>query len=302
MQNNKNEYDKINIKKFINKINKINNNPYNNINSIENKYLTFIKYFYDKNTVNYGHIIGNDNISCYNNNSPFKLEDLRHFGPFSCLNSDEYISGIQTPYIYIGGSHTYISWYNEDMNFHSINHLLYGNNKIWYCISSLDYTKVMKYFYKQFKYYYTDCLTPLQHKNCLMDPYIFTCLGINVYYIIQKPGDIVITPPGGLYFNFNESFNICQTVNVMTFNNNQWLLSLSSMLIKSYNYHDCTNKQNTYNTPCICCNKQCINPHKRFICKCKFCDPLKCPCDLNIFYDINILAQRVRNKYKKYEN
>eukprot|EP01084_Bolivina_argentea_P001964 3630_1 len=35
MQNNKNEYDKINIKKFINKINKINNNPYNNINSIE---------------------------------------------------------------------------------------------------------------------------------------------------------------------------------------------------------------------------------------------------------------------------
>jgi len=54
-------------------------------------------------------------------------------------------------------------------------------------------------------------------------------------------------------------------------------------------------------TECICCNKECKNPETRFSCKCKFCDPLKCPCDYNIFLDINILAQRVRDKYDEYD-
>eukprot|EP01084_Bolivina_argentea_P234516 394816_1 len=270
--------------------NQTDNNPYEDVESIEDKYLTFIQHFYEHNAVRYGHIVADDDEQQQLKNSPFSVQQqLKKYGPFSHLSQDEYLPGVQIPLIYIGNSHTYFPWHNEDMNFYSAHYSLTGNSKIWYCISSCDYTQVMTYFRKQFPHYYTNCFTPLQHQECLMDPYIFACLGITVHCILQKPGDIVITPPGGLYFNFNESFNICSKVSFMTFNENEWILSLSYMLTKSYNYHDCClpNK-------CLCCKQLCISPETTLKCQCNKCDKFKCPCDSTIFYDINVLAVRVR--------
>ena len=87
--------------------------PYHDGQKIEDKFLTFLKFLYDEKSTYYGHIDGakSNGATCYHKNSPFKPEELVKYGPFSCLKPEEYTSGVQTPYIYIGQSHTYFPWH-----------------------------------------------------------------------------------------------------------------------------------------------------------------------------------------------
>ena len=85
--------------------------PYHDGQKLEDKYLTFLKYLYDGNATYQGHIEGSKGVSPYDTNSPFKPEDLVKYGPFSCLEEEEYVSGVTSPHLYINQCHTYTPWH-----------------------------------------------------------------------------------------------------------------------------------------------------------------------------------------------
>lgn len=139
------------------------------------------------------------------------------------------MSGIHRSYVYLGNVHTFFAWHREDMNLYSVNHLLFGKEKIWYCIRPADTWRVMEFVREQYVGEKLNCVTPLQHKSCWFDPYILLKLNIDVFYFKQKVGDIMITPPGGLHSGFNTGLNVAESVNFMTWDLPGWQRSKSAM-------------------------------------------------------------------------
>lgn len=75
------------------------------------RWLSFAKYFYDEQQADYGHVEGGEGVTCYADDSPFKPAELIKHGPFSCLKPEEVTKGVQSPYLYIGRSHTHFAWH-----------------------------------------------------------------------------------------------------------------------------------------------------------------------------------------------
>ena len=47
---------------------------------------------------------------------------------------DVNISGITTPFAYIGSWGSHFTWHTEDMDLYSMNILIEGAPKVWYCV------------------------------------------------------------------------------------------------------------------------------------------------------------------------
>ena len=61
------------------------------------------------------------------------LENInRSFGILDSL--DVNISGITTPFAYIGSWGSHFTWHTEDMDLYSMNILIEGAPKVWYCV------------------------------------------------------------------------------------------------------------------------------------------------------------------------
>ena len=111
--------------------------------SVEDKYLSFIKFFYNGHCADYGHVEAGDTVSCYDTDSPFKAGDLRQYGPFSCLNEEEQTKGVHSPYIYIGKSHTFFPWHNGmELQSLSLCFFVFCGQYVpimwWHCVHSMS--------------------------------------------------------------------------------------------------------------------------------------------------------------------
>eukprot|EP01083_Nonionella_stella_P109472 319277_1 len=189
-------------------------------------------------------IIG-DNVTVYEERSPLDLINLPLHGPFAEFKEggedNEYIEGVHQPYIYLGNTSTWFAWHREDMNLYAVNHLLWGSDKLWYCIPPQSTQGVLEYVRAQYSEYCGDCndsfscWTPLQHKQFWFDPYILLSMGIDVYFMRQKPGDIMITPPGGLHSGMNTGPNMAESLNFMTYEMQCWKMCLSAMHFALFN-------------------------------------------------------------------
>lgn len=84
--------------------------------------------------------------------------------------ADQKISGVNTPYVYVGSWKTMFGWHKEDMDLYSINYLHYGKPKFWYGID-LDQNEKFEGFVKsKFPDYFKECPEYLRHKTTLVFP------------------------------------------------------------------------------------------------------------------------------------
>ena len=168
----------------------------------------------------------------YGPDSPLQVMDLSLFGNFGVLEYDEYAEGVQTPYIYFGKPHAWFAFHREDSNYCSMNHLLWGDDKLWFCIDPKDNQKFKSFIgeqYPEYCDYYPNCKTPWQHKHLMFDPTLLLSKGIKVMFIRQKPGDIVITPANGFHGGWNTGQNMAESANFMLNLKRDWDLLINAM-------------------------------------------------------------------------
>lgn len=129
-------------------------------------------------------------------------------------DSQKQISGITIPWYYFGMLFSTFCWHTEDLYLYSLNYLHDGKPKIWYGISSKDKEK-MDDFIKN-KYFAILIKKPdLIHSLTVhIDPKELKAAGINVFRVVQNPGEIILTLPKAYHTGFSTGINMAEAVNL----------------------------------------------------------------------------------------
>ena len=104
--------------------------------------------------------------------------------------------------------------HTEDCNLAAVSHLLFGAEKIWFIINSLDNIRLKRYFNHwlagpnllESAHHYKNeynCNNSLLHKLFWLSITDLTDFGIRVSVIRQKPGDIVVVPGNTYHSGYN---------------------------------------------------------------------------------------------------
>jgi jumonji domain-containing protein 2 len=93
---------------------------------------------------------------------------------------EQKISGVNTPYVYVGSWKSMFGWHKEDLDLYSINYLHHGRAKFWYGIN-LDCNKQFeKFASSQFPAQAKDCSEFIRHKTTLFYPGVLLDNGVSL--------------------------------------------------------------------------------------------------------------------------
>ena len=123
------------------------------------------------------------------------------------------ISGISSPWFYVGSKYSVFPLHLEDNNLRSLNIHLGGAPKVWMGFHFDDISTVEEILqqYKPAK----DCKYYHRHKNYFINPAIFSKIKetVPVYSVIQHPGEMILTNSFHQGFNLGVNFNVA--INLM---------------------------------------------------------------------------------------
>lgn len=138
-------------------------------------------------------------------------------GKHSILNVNpinDRIPGVQKPFGIVGMDGTWFCAHKEDNDLSSLNILLEGEPKVWYCVPPSEAEKFEELFKKLSKRLGYKCDTVLRHKCFITPPWLLEQHGIKYTRHIQRPGEIMITTYKAYHFGFNTGFNVCEAMNI----------------------------------------------------------------------------------------
>ena len=118
------------------------------------------------------------------------------------------LSGISSPWFYIGSRYSVFPLHVEDNNLRSLNIHLGGAPKVWYGFHLDDCSTVEKIL-QQFEPA-KECLYYHRHKEHFINPAIFSKIKetVPVYSVIQNPGEMILTNSFHQGFNLGVNYNI----------------------------------------------------------------------------------------------
>jgi hypothetical protein len=126
---------------------------------------------------------------------------------------DQKISGVNTPYVYVGSWKTMFGWHKEDLDLYSINYLHHGRPKFWYGVD-INYNPVFERFAKsKFPDQAKVCPEFIRHKTTLFYPGLLVENGIKMTKTVHNEGEFIISRCSGYHAGFNFGFNIAEAVN-----------------------------------------------------------------------------------------
>jgi jumonji domain-containing protein 2 len=129
----------------------------------------------------------------------------------SCLHVLGHVPGVTSPYLYFGMFASVFCVHTEDMNLLSINYLHAGAPKIWYGIASAHAARFQALASGCFCT--ENCSEFLRHKQSLISPQVLKKAGIPFTFMVQYPGEAMVTFPGAYHFGFNAGFNVAEATN-----------------------------------------------------------------------------------------
>jgi histone demethylase JARID1 len=134
---------------------------------------------------------------------------------FQFIKNDEqsHICGLTVPWLYFGMLFSTFCWHVEDLFLYSLNYMHQGAAKIWYGIPEDEKEKMDNYIRKKHSQLLDKDPSFIHRLVLLIDPLELIENGINVYKLVQRPGEMVVTFPKGYHCGFSTGFNISEAVN-----------------------------------------------------------------------------------------
>lgn len=125
----------------------------------------------------------------------------------------ERITGVNSPWVYMGALFTSFAWHNEDNYFPSINYSHLGAAKTWYGVNGDAATRFEEALKKQVPLRFREDPDLLYHLVTAVSPMILLAEGVPVVHAVQRPGDFMVTFPRAYHSGFSHGFNIGEAVN-----------------------------------------------------------------------------------------
>lgn len=162
------------------------------------------------------------------NPAAIKKKDMKYFNSGWNLNNikkqkgsvfkhlKEDISGMNTPWIYVGMVFSTFCWHVEDHWSYSINYLHHGDPKTWYGIpgeSAGHFETVLKSTAPELFKRYPEFIHSLV---TMVNPNLLENESVPVYRLDQYPGEFVVTFPRAYHAGFNNGFNVAEATNFST--------------------------------------------------------------------------------------
>ncbi|WBW71822.1 histone demethylase Jmj2 [Schizosaccharomyces osmophilus] len=131
------------------------------------------------------------------------------------------VSGITSPWLYIGMCFSTFCWHVEDNYTYSANYQHSGETKLWYGIPG-NHASKFEEAAREIAPDLAACQPDLLYQLAAMtNPKELTKRGVKVYYVDQAPNEFVVTFPKCFHGGINLGFNINEAVNFAPKN---WLL------------------------------------------------------------------------------
>jgi jumonji domain-containing protein 2 len=92
------------------------------------------------------------------------------------------------------------------MDLYSINYVHFGAPKFWYGVPSEHAKKFEEVAKAHFPSEWKECKQFLRHKTTMISPSILTKNNITMNYVVQQPGEFVITFPLSYHAGFNTGY------------------------------------------------------------------------------------------------
>eukprot|EP00750_Incisomonas_marina_P029138 INCI7053.1.p1 GENE.INCI7053.1~~INCI7053.1.p1 ORF type:complete len:1777 (+),score=250.18 INCI7053.1:445-5775(+) len=126
------------------------------------------------------------------------------------------IAGISRPWLYFGMCFASFCWHVEDHWLYSINFMHAGRGKIWYGVPrrhAPKFDKVAKELAPELFRMKPGLLDSIISQ---INPSTLRMHGVDVYKVVQEPGDFIVTFPRGYHSGFSLGFNCGEAVNFAT--------------------------------------------------------------------------------------
>eukprot|EP00884_Botryococcus_braunii_P010329 jgi/Botrbrau1/19298/Bobra.0073s0041.1 len=149
-------------------------------------------------------------------NSAWHLTNLpRQAGEHPSLlrHMPEDMAGVNYPWLYVGMLFSCFAWHIEDHMLYSINYHHVGAPKRWYGVPHTAIDQFETCFKATLPKLFERQPDLLCHLVTMLSPRILREHNIPVYKVLQEPGDLVVTFPGGYHCGFNLGFNCAEAVN-----------------------------------------------------------------------------------------
>ncbi|KAJ2653255.1 hypothetical protein IWW40_000621 [Coemansia sp. RSA 1250] len=143
------------------------------------------------------------------NELPFQRESL-----FNYIRQD--ISGMMTPWIYVGMCFSTFCWHNEDHYTYSVNYQHWGDTKTWYGVPGRHADMFEDAMRAAVPELFADQPDLLFQLVTMLSPDVLLRRGVEVVTCDQRAGEFVVTFPQSYHAGFNQGFNFNEAVNFAT--------------------------------------------------------------------------------------
>ncbi|KAI8324256.1 JmjC-domain-containing protein [Martensiomyces pterosporus] len=139
------------------------------------------------------------------------------FQPGSLFNHiQQDISGMMTPWIYVGMCFSTFCWHNEDHYTYSVNYMHWGDTKTWYGVPGRHATAFEDAMREAVPQLFEDQPDLLFQLVTMLSPEVLVSRGVDVVTCDQRAGEFVVTFPQSYHSGFNQGLNFNEAVNFAT--------------------------------------------------------------------------------------
>ena len=130
--------------------------------------------------------------------------------------SNDYISGITFPWLYVGSKYSTFCWHMEDQYTLSANYQHEGAPKIWYSIPNSACMEFQNYLIQTTPDLFIRQPDLMHQLTSLVSPKVLKELNIPCYRAVQHPHEYIVTYPRCYHAGFNSGYNLNEAVNFTT--------------------------------------------------------------------------------------